>query len=229
MATGDVGRRIREARDSFGEGTMRIADLARRLGVDHGRLSNWERGKHDPPYDFVVKAADILDVNVEWLLGEPIPMRDPSKRNLRPVYRTGTKWIPVYGAIAAGTPAHNTGDAIDWYEMREWLTEFERWGRIIEGFSMEPNLMAGDMAIFENRQWEPGHVVHAYDAGEDTVKQVRRIGGKIKLCPTNPDYDMIDGEGWNIKGVCIAYVRREDDGSTTLREYPNGMRPKGAG
>lgn len=205
---------------------MRIADLARRLDVDHGRLSNWERGKHDPPYEYVLKIAETLGVNVDWLLGEKVPMADPSRGTHQPIYRAGIRHIPVYGSISAGNPGHNANDAIEWYEMREWGNEFERWGRLIDGWSMEPHLLAGDLAIFEDRRWEVGHVVHAYRDGEDTVKQARKINGHLCLCPTSLDYDKIDGEEWQIRGVCIAYVRKESDGSTTLREYPHGMRPK---
>lgn len=226
VAAGDIGRRVREARKAYGDGNMRIADLARRLDLDHGRVSNWERGQHDPPYDMILRIADALDVSVDWLMGEPVPMRDPASSRMKPIARAGTRWIPVFGGIAAGSPTSNTGEAVDWYEMRDWGGDFERWGRVVDGFSMEPFLEAGDMAIFENRQWEPGHIVHAYNDGEDTVKQIRRIEGRLTLCPTNPEYEPIDAESWHVKGVCIAYVRHEDDGGMTLREYKNGYRPK---
>jgi transcriptional regulator with XRE-family HTH domain len=225
MAVGDVGTRVRMAREQY-PGRMRIIDLARALGIDHGRLSNWERGKHDPPYDMVLKIAEALGVSVDWLLGEKVPMKPASAEKNKPVFRSGVRFIPVYGSISAGNPGHNVNDAIEWYEMREWGGEFERWGRIIDGWSMEPVLQAGDLAIFEDRGWEIGHVVHAYRDGEDTIKQVKKVDGRLHLCPTNADYDPIDGEGWHIRGVCIAYVRKESDGSTTLREYPHGMRPK---
>lgn len=110
--------------------------------------------------------------------------------------------------------------------MREWGGDFERWGRVVEGFSMEPYLRAGDFAIFENRQWEPGHAVHAYDDGEDTVKVAKRVKGVLRLYPTNPDYEPIDAESWHVKGVCIAVYREESDGETILREFRNGLRPK---
>ena len=220
-----MGERIKQAMAV--RGYRHITDLAKDVDESDARVGGWVRGKHDPTADMLPKLARVLQVTESWLAGEPGPMKPPRVAEPeRPVYRTGTRYIPIYGPITAGSPAQNAGDVIEWYEMREWGGDFERWGRIVDGFSMEPHLEPGDFAIFENRRWDPGHVVHAYDAGEDTVKQVRRVDGKLWLCPTNPEYERIDGSNWNIKGVCIGYVRREPDGSVTLREYPQGMRPK---
>lgn len=226
VAAGDVGKRVREARKAYGDGTMRTADLAKSIGVDQRRLGNWERGQHDPPHEMVQKIADALSLNPEWLYGETVPMKDPTRKEHKPILRGGVRWVPIYGAISAGPPSSNQGDILEWYEMRDWGGDFDRWGRVVEGFSMEPYLEAGDWAIFENRQWEPGHVVHAYHDGSDTIKQVRKVEGRPTLYPCNSEYDPIDAASWHVKGVCVAYVRREPDGSTTLREYPQGMRPK---
>jgi transcriptional regulator with XRE-family HTH domain len=225
MARGDIGLRVRQAREAF-PGRMSIIDLAERLGISHGRLSNWERGEHDPPPELIERIAQILRVNIEWLLGDPVPMHDPTAGITKPVHRAGSRIVPIFGAISAGKPAHMISDAVEYYEMVEWGGDFERWGRIVDGWSMEPHLTAGDWAIFENRRWEPGHIVHAYRDGEDTVKQVRFFNGVLTLCPTNEGYDQVDGRDWHIKGVCIGLVRMEPDGAQTLRQYPHGMRPK---
>jgi transcriptional regulator with XRE-family HTH domain len=225
MARGDIGLRVRQAREAF-PGRMRIIDLAAKLGISHARLSNWERGEHDPPPEYIERIAQTLRVNIGWLLGDAVPMIDSTASFIKPVHRAGSRIVPIYGAISAGKPEHMTSDAIEFYEMVEWGGDFERWGRVVDGWSMEPHLTAGDWAIFENRRWEPGHVVHAYRDGEDTVKQVRFINGVLTLCPTNPDYEAFDGRDWHIKGVCIALVRMEQDGGQTLRQYVHGMRPR---
>lgn len=218
-------------------GRVRIADLARSLSKEVGeeisqaRVGLWVHDKHDPPYDLLLKLADLLDVNVDWLLGERVPMRDPTKAQRKPVFRSGVQWIPIYGAITAGAPASNQGDVVEWFEMREWGGDFERWGRVVEGFSMESedtdeSLEAGDFAIFENRRWEPGNVVHAYNDGEDTVKVAKVVGGVLRLYPTNPDYEPIDAKSWHVKGVCIARFRQRKNGVKSLIEYEHGLRPR---
>jgi len=213
-------------------GKVRTVDLAKRLSDEtneefsESRVGNWVRGERNPPPHLISKIADILDVNEDWILGENVPMRDPTKPNRKQVFRAGVRWIPVYGAITAGAPASNQGDVVEWFEMREWGGDFERWGRVVEGFSMEPELHPGDFAIFENRRWEPGNVVHAYNDGEDTVKVAKVVGGVLRLYPTNPDYEPIDAKSWHVKGVCIATFRRESNGETILREFSHGLRPK---
>lgn len=230
MAKRGVGERLRKAMDEKPGGRIRPTDLARQLSETVGekitpqRLGNWLNDDKEPSTNKILEAmADILDVNVDWLIGENIPMRDPTKKLQRPVYRTGTRWVPIYGAISAGSPASNQGDVVEWLEMREWGGDFERWGRVVEGFSMEPYLRAGDFAIFENRQWEPGHAVHAYDDGEDTVKVAKRVKGVLRLYPTNPDYEPIDAESWHVKGVCASLsIERSQMGKRSCESSETG-------
>lgn len=101
-------------------GRIRPTDLARQLSETVGekitpqRLGNWLNDDKEPSTNKILEAmADILDVNVDWLIGENIPMRDPTKKLQRPVYRTGTRWVPIYGAISAGSPASNQGDVVE--------------------------------------------------------------------------------------------------------------------
>lgn len=224
MSSGDVGKRIRIARQK--QTPLRIVDLARLVGVSHARLSNWERGLHDPPYEITQQIATALKISVDWLLGENVPMTDP-KAEGAPVYRHGIRQVPIYGAISAGVASSNqSGDVIEWFAMMDWGGDFERWGRIVDGFSMEPDLQPGYFAIFEDRRAEVGHIVHAFHDGEDTVKQYRRLKERAMLVPTNPDYDVVDGESWHIKGVCVALAYKDDDGATVLKEYRFGMRPR---
>jgi len=203
---------------------MRIVDLATATGLSQSRINNWVHGKHDPKSEYLGLLAAALSVSEEWLLHGVGPMNlGPTDRA---VHRGATRMVPIYGAINAGPAANLAGDVVEWYEMRDWGNSHERWGRVVSGLSMEPALLPWDFAIFEARQWEVGHVVHAFNAGDDTVKQVRRKGEVVELCPLNPDFECIPSSGWNIKGVCVAVVRKESDGAIVLREYADGLRPK---
>lgn len=218
---GEIGKRLRVALKARTH--VRNADLARALGITPQRLQGW-LGRHDPPSSYFSRIAEELNISLDWLLGEAVPMEVGT--GIKPVTRSSTRFIPVYGAISAGNPACNEGDIVEWYEMRDWGSEFKRWGRIVSGYSMEPALIENDLAIFEDRQYEPGHVVHAFHAGDDTVKQYRKIDGVPMLCPLNPEYEPYSAASWHVKGVCIGYVLKEPDHSVTERMYPSGMRPR---
>lgn len=224
---GGVGTRIREARLGVIPAPMKQTDLAHRLGVSQARLSNWERGDHDPPLEYVLGAARALGVSVDWLMGEDVPMRE--SRHSVQVYRGGNRFIPVKGAIAAGMPACSEAD-IDWIEIRDWGGDLERWGRVIDGFSMTSDeaatddLQPGDIAVFEDRRAEFGHIVHAFSDGRDTVKALRNVHGDVELWPINPRYEPLDAEGWRVKGVVVMRIRRREQGIVETVEFPHGMR-----
>jgi transcriptional regulator with XRE-family HTH domain len=69
MAVGDIGRRLGEARE-LTRPVITQGSLARMLGVSQPRLSNWERGKHDPPSEVIVVAARVLKRPVAYFYGE---------------------------------------------------------------------------------------------------------------------------------------------------------------
>ena len=48
------------------------ADLARRLGVTRGTVSNWVSGRDEPGKKRLPALSVALGVSVEWLMGEPI-------------------------------------------------------------------------------------------------------------------------------------------------------------
>jgi transcriptional regulator with XRE-family HTH domain len=52
-----LGERISNARHLFG---ITLKELARRLGIDPGTLSNWERGKGEPAKKHLKKLSDFF-------------------------------------------------------------------------------------------------------------------------------------------------------------------------
>jgi SOS-response transcriptional repressor LexA len=146
---------------------------------------------------------------------------------IKPVatHRTGTRFVPVYAGLSAGVPGDHHGD-VEWVELMDWGTDFERWGRRIEGFSMEPLIHPGDIIVFENRRAEHSHVVHAYKDGEDGCKVIWGHGPSASLRPVNPDYEPLPIEGWSVKGVAVLLIRRGPDGERISIEYPYGLRHK---
>lgn len=228
VANGDIGNRIRVVCESMQPVPMRQSDLVKKLqpmGISQQRISGWWRGKHDPPPAVIAEIAKLTGTTIEFLTGQSTQQLDPGARGMR-LERGGLRWIPVSGAITAGQPSASQSDP-EWLEIKDWGSNFERWGRIIDGFSMEPDLLAGDVAIFENRRAEVGHVVHAFHSGDDTVKVWRRDGERMVLAPLNTDdYKPWDAEGWYVKGVLVMLIRSLEGGVKLTYEFPHGMRPK---
>ena len=58
--------RIRELRESF---KIRQIDLAKKLNISQGTLSNWERGVQDPSSEDLGILAEFFHVSTDYLLG----------------------------------------------------------------------------------------------------------------------------------------------------------------
>ena len=58
--------RIAELRDAAG---MKQVDLALKLKVSQGTLSNWEREVHDPDTESLIKLSEIFNVSTDYIIG----------------------------------------------------------------------------------------------------------------------------------------------------------------
>ena len=193
------------------------SDLARALSSPERTYSpqlvlNWLRGSHSPRDD--ADWEKMLEIAQEWAHS---PIRNTLESDVR-VFRRGTRFIPVFSGLPAGNPAQGVGD-VDWIEVMDWGTSFDRWARVIDGFSMESELHPGDIAVFENRRAEHSHVVHARKHGEDSCKVI----WQQSLKPINPDYEDLDLAGWEILGVLVELHRKTAYGTSILK-FDHGMR-----
>ena len=188
--------------------------LADKLHVSNVALSKWLAGKSHP------RNANAWNQMLEVLADYERQVKYGPRSS---VQRVGMKEIFVGAPIQAGAMSSSDSDVFT-IEVKDWGTDRERWGRTVQGYSMAPDLIPGDIAIFEDRPWEPYHVVHAFDQGEDTIKVARKIGAKVELVPINPDYDVIDGKNANIKGVLVMRIRKGPEDISEEIHYPHGMR-----
>ena len=204
------------------------------------RLINSQLSRLGLSARWVAERIDVSNVSVsKWLAGQAKPRdanvfndilglirdyeRTIGRTQLVEIERVGLREILVYPGITAGVMNSVEADPVK-ITVKDWGTTRERWGRTIDGFSMSPELEPGDLVIFEDRPWEPYHIVHAFDNGEDTVKVVRGHGDKVELVPINPDYPTLSGVGVNIKGVAVMRIRRGPREEVFTAEYPHGMR-----
>ena len=77
-----TGQRLRELRARRG---MKAVDLAKALGIQRTRVSNWETGIRNPQREELVKLASVLDVSPAYLIGwineEIYSTHQPIERN----------------------------------------------------------------------------------------------------------------------------------------------------
>lgn len=65
--TQQIGQRIRQRRKALG---LSLADLATRSGhLTKSRISNYEQGLRRPSLETAEQLAELLDLDVVWLLG----------------------------------------------------------------------------------------------------------------------------------------------------------------
>jgi len=206
------------------------ADFARDLGVTTDVVSNLCRGITRLKGERKLTAARLLHVDPLVFANKhvPLPAAKPNEPGIRneevPVAPSGHRHVPVYGALAAGAMSYTYSDVVDWELMPEWGGDFDRWGRIVSGSSMEPEFEEGDIVIFENRRHEDGHAVHAFSQGEDTFKIYARTKDGERLEPLNPAYEVLEAKEYTIKGIAIRRIRKGPKGIRDIREYPYGFR-----
>lgn len=185
----DIGKRIREKRESIG---MTQEELAAKLGYKNkSSIAKIEIGANDIVQSKVVEFATALDTTVAYLMGwdnnvGPIPNGTKHKK-------PGVT-INVLGRVAAGTPIEAIEDIIDTEEITEEMAATgEFFGLLIDGDSMEPKMSKGDVVIVRQQDdAESGDTVIVTVNGTDaTCKRLRKYRDGIELISTNPSYEPI--------------------------------------
>ena len=188
--------------------------LAERVGSNHVTVGSVLSGKTQKPQD--PKIWEKMEAAIDEYRSSKMPIK------IEP--RTLVK-IPVMNGIRAGHPWDTSATDVDWEWYPNQGPDFQAWGRYVDGESMSPILIPGDAAIFENRQWEIGDVVHACKDGKDVVKAIRRHGEELMLESFNgEDQQPFSAAGWKVEGVCVARIRYYQRKVRQLTEFPNGLK-----
>jgi len=170
--------RIKFLREAKG---IRQVDLAVKLNVSQGTLSNWERNVHDPDTASLVLLSKLLDVDVNAVLGVPESSHDGAIR------------VPVLGSIPAGIPIEAIEDVLDYEEVpADWGRGGKEFFALkIRGDSMFPKYVDSDIVIFEKSpNCDSGKDCALIVNGDDATfkKLIKNING-IVLQPINTDYE----------------------------------------
>lgn len=81
--------RLKELRK---EGHLTQVELAKRLGIGQSSYADWERGKKNPTQENLVKIAQILDVSIDYLVGNSEEKSDELD-NIELLFRMNSKGL----------------------------------------------------------------------------------------------------------------------------------------
>ena len=174
--------RLKESRSSIGYSQQKLAE---KIGVSRSTIAMWETGGSQPDNEALVKLSSVLDVSIDYLLGQtPNPVVKPASTAVR---------INVYGSVPAGIPVEAIEDIVDWEEIPSSMTTGgqEYIGLRVRGDSMYPKYMDGDTVIIHLQpDCESGQDAVVYINGYDaTLKKVIKKQDCIILQPLNPAYE----------------------------------------
>lgn len=170
-------KRLKSLRKSKG---LLQQDMADKIGVTKSAYGYYEQGKTTPDVITARKIADILNVSVDYLLGE---------QELK--CKCGVT-IPVLGTVQAGIPIEAVQDILDWEEISPEMAAHGKYFALrVKGSSMEPRMREGDVVIVK-KQPDVNHddtAIVLVNGGEATIKRVLKQEAGIMLAPNNPAYE----------------------------------------
>lgn len=154
--------------------------LGKEIGISTASLTQWKKGVSSPSIKSVKKIADYFGVSVDYFVAQPSGAPASSTNH--------THWIPVLGRVAAGIPAEMVEDVLDYEEIDNSVGE--AFALVINGDSMAPQLLKGDVVIVRRQEdVENGDVaIVAVDGHDATCKRVIKTEGGVILQPMNPEY-----------------------------------------
>lgn len=160
------------------------AELSRKSGIPESVMSQYKQGLYIPKQRRLDKLSQLLNVSVQWLLGEDVPM----ERITNIVSLNKVKKVPLLGEIACGDPI---------------LAE-ENWEELIalpegvkadfalncKGDSMiNADIQDGDIVYINSQpSVDNGQIAAVLIENEATLKRIYIYDDKVVLQPENSKY-----------------------------------------
>lgn len=164
--------------------------VAKDTGVTQSSLSDWKIGKCTPKLDKLIKVANYLDVDLEYLTGTSDVKRMANISNKEIHIKKATK-VPVLGAVPAGIPLEAIEDILDYEEIDDEMAKTGNFFALkIKGDSMYPLIIEDDIVIVKKQDTiETGQVAIVMVNGDEaTCKKVIIKDGGIMLVGYNPEF-----------------------------------------
>ena len=193
---GSFAQRLRDAMQSAG---LKAVDLHERTGISKASISEYLSGNYEPKQKNVYRLAEALHVAPSYLMGlsereppasAPAPPA-PQKSDGLPVIPIDDRTfrVPVVGRVAAGQPIIADKEIIGYESIDDKYAHdgYTYFGLRIEGKSMEPTIMDGDIVIVRRQDYiESGQIGIILIDGEcATAKEVKESPEGITLIGHN--------------------------------------------
>lgn len=179
-----------------GESSRR--SFAENLGINESTLRNYEKGVSSPDAQFMTTVCKKLRISPMWLLFGEDPLQEEIKLKSS---EEDLISIPIVEArLSAGTGSLQVSDKIE--HTKSFPSSFlRRKGNprtmvmmCVEGDSMQPEIMDGDMVLIDQSQKDI-RLGRIFAVGfEDAIylKRIDKLPGKIILKSVNPAYPPLE-------------------------------------
>lgn len=191
--TSQIGEQIREARQARG---LSLRALAEKIGTHFSHLSKIENGKDAVGRETLIRIAEELGVDPDFMLGE-----------------SGHQSMPfrLLGTVAAGVPIEAIED-VESFDLTDAFDPREHFLLRVKGESMIlDGINDGDLAVIcQTATAKNGDTVVAIvDGDEATLKRFEKRKNKVMLKPANADMtEMIfPASSVEIRGVLTGVIR----------------------
>ncbi len=167
--------------------------LAEKSGLPKSGISQYLKGVCVPKNKNILKIAEVLEINPDWLLGNSDIMENPITKSNS--LSSNLAVVMIYGKIPAGIPMECIEDIIDTEEISADMLKGGKqyFGLKVNGHSMETKYLDGDILILEKiENCENGDdCVVMVNGNEGTFKRIIKDEEKqtISLQPLNTSLD----------------------------------------
>lgn len=193
-----IGKNIRYLRKRAGYSQEQVA---RKLDVTQGTVSQWENGLTEPDTRTLAQLAQMFSVPLDYFLSEE-PHRDLDS------IRITRNAVPIIGEIACGEPITAQQNIEGYADLPDGV--HADFALRCKGDSMEPTFMHGDLVLIRNSpDFQPGQIAAVGIEGEALLKHVYRQGENILCVSENPAYapQTFHADQVTIYGLAVGYVR----------------------
>ena len=185
---------LKNLRKEYGFTQKQLAD---KLGISLSAVSMYEGGKREPSFEILQKIADLLNVDMNYLLSgeknlhlQNSPLGSQNPENTCITYA-------VIGEVAAGFGCDAVEEETGDFEQipSDWISGHnpdEFFVLRVKGNSMYPQYIEGDnVLVHKQSSVDSGSVaVVIYENSQATLKKVKYVYGEnwLDLVPINPEY-----------------------------------------
>jgi repressor LexA len=193
-----IGQNIRYLRKRAGYSQEQVA---RKLGITQGSISQWENGITEPDTGTLAQLAKMFSVPLDFFISEE-PRRDLDS------IRITRNAVPIVGDIACGEPITAQQNIEGYADLPDGV--HADFALRCKGDSMEPTFIHGDLVLIrQSPDFQPGQIAAVGIEGEAILKHVYRQGDQILCVSENPAYapQTFPADQVTIYGLAVGYVR----------------------